>query len=54
MGLIFLSPNIGKELPLYVVWHARRAQISSTLRRKPEILLSISLPSMLRFSKWSP
>jgi len=32
-----LSRNVGKELPLYVALYPRRAQISCTSRRTPEI-----------------
>jgi hypothetical protein len=36
-GTDMLSRNVGKELPHDVAQYPRRAQISSTTRRKPEI-----------------
>jgi hypothetical protein len=35
-GTDTLSRNVGKGLPLDAVWHPRRAQISSTSRRRSE------------------
>jgi hypothetical protein len=37
MGPIWLSRSVGKESSLYAAHYCRRAQISSTIRRKPEI-----------------
>jgi len=36
-GTDWLSRNVGKELPRYAAQYLRRAQISSTPQRKPEI-----------------
>jgi hypothetical protein len=36
-GTIYLSRNIDKEFPPYAAKYPRKAQVSSTSRRKPEI-----------------
>jgi len=38
-----LYRNIGKELPLYAASYSRRAHISSTSQRKPEIMQNMTL-----------
>ena len=35
-----LFRNVGKQLPTYAVYHSRRAKVSTTPRRKPEISLA--------------
>jgi hypothetical protein len=48
-GTDTLSRNVGKGLPLDAVLNPRRGQISSALRRKPEVTNNVVAPRVVYY-----